>query len=235
MDIVLPTWLGSFYGSAFSFEEYEYRTLQRISANSRSLEPLCIETRWFDYTRLHPLQATFYFAECYRRIYREYSVKQFGRDWNGLKENFFEGREAATVWAMRQYCDRCGYEYSWFIRAMLAFRLDKGEFKNHLPRPCHLLSSDPDELIALEMLWKMTLSGESIRVSTDPYFTVSSWVGSSRQIAHEELLIAQVSKKRVKHYALADLVYRRQVLRFEAVLRNFPNELHDVLKDAEKY
>lgn len=226
MIIILPSWLGSYYGSALSFEEYEYRTLKKIPAEKRRVEVACLKTKWFDYVRLHPLQATYYFAECYRRIYCEISKKYYGNaEARGTREDIMESREATGFWMARQFCDVHGYEYSWFIRHVINLRLSGGDFKQRIPRPCHLVSDNIDELKAIDDAWIEKFDGTTIKHATDPYFCVASWRGTTEQRSHEDFIVGQIKMKRVKHYAVGECVYRLQMLRFERACIEFPDEI----------
>lgn len=227
MDIIQPTWLGSFYGSCLSFEEYEFLTIQKIPADRRRLESRCVETRWFDYVRLHPLQATYWFAECYRRVYREYAAANMGhKNWIGMREDFLQTREAGTIWSIRQFCDLHGFEYLSFIRALLAYRTSTGQFKNYLPRPCHLIGSNEKEIEALIEGFKEEREGV-LTCSVDPFFCVKNWCGDQRQIDHEDYLVNYVRHKLTKHFLLGTLIYQKQVLRFERACLEFPDEITD--------
>lgn len=235
MQILLPTWLGSYPGSALDFDEYEYKTLIKIPMNSRVDEPECMRTRWFDYVRLHPLQATYWFAECYRRIYVEISLKEKGLTTRGGKDDFLQTREATSFWRLREFCDLNGFEYEWFLRQMMNYRTSTGEFKNYLPRPQHLLKPDPAEVQAIIDCWADRLSGNVLMTANDPWFLVSNWEAAPDQVRYEDCLIEQVKRKRIKHYSLSFLVYKKQMLRFERACKEFPDEISDVLRDAEQY
>lgn len=234
MRTLMPYWLGDFYCSALTAEEYEKKTLEFIPADARVLDSQCIQSRWFDYQRLHPLQATYYFVECYSKIYTFFAKKYFGKDQVGIKrKEFLESRERTAFWNARTYCDSLGYEYKWYIGVVMKFLLESGRFKNRLPRPCHLiLQDDVDAMNALNALWQSRFESPTIVFSKDPYFLTSEWVGDPVQIKHEDMIVRQVRKRPVRHYALSSLVYNFQVFRFERAVQEFPDEVYDMQKDA---
>lgn len=228
MEIVLPTWLGSYYGSDLTFEEYEVRTVNYFGHISNTTA-LAMENRWFDYERLHPLQATYYFVECYRRISKSLSKRYFGVESAGCRyEDFLKSQEKTSFWAARGFCDIYGIEYPWFIYTMTEYLLESGKFKNRLPRPQHLVNLD-EESAAMLRLWEMKCDGEVLKFASDPYYKVANWEGHEKQIAHEQFLIRQVKQKRVKHFALASLIYKDQILRFETAAKEFPDDIEEAI------
>lgn len=229
MQILLPTWLGSFEGSDFSLEEYELKVISKIPENVRRREAECFWNRWFDYARLHPMQATFYFAAVFDKVYRESAKKVFAFNARYKPEKL--DRKLKTFWMLRELCDLHGWEYEWFIRTMMEYRLSTGEFKNRLPQPCHLMKQVEEEVESLSTLWA-ELSKDKLIVASDPWYCVKSWVGHAKQRAHEDFLVAQIKRRVVKHYALAELVYKRQVIRFERAVAEFPSEICQAQKDA---
>lgn len=230
MEVVLPTWLGSYYGADFSFDDYERITINKFWQLTRGTST-AMKSRWFDYQRLHPLQATYYFFDCYIKIADQLSKKYFGKSYGNRYKDFVESRERNTIWMLRNFCDLHGFIYSWFLYNMIELRLQTGEFKNRLPRPQHLLKDDKTELEALDELWKGRFSGELIQASIDPYFRVERWCANPVQIQHENMLVHQIMNKRVKHFALKRLVYDLKLLRLERVLQDFPDEIEDMQRD----
>lgn len=234
MQIILPTWLGSYFGADFSFEELEYRTVTTFKEPVRRLELSLYETKWFDYVRLHPLQATYYFYECYRRIHLTFSKRCFGEARYGTKcTDFLESREHSAFWNLRVVADSIGVAYPWLITKAFETRLESGAFKNRLPRPCHLVT--PDEVPLYKELWNQEHDGTVLAMSSDPFFSVRRWVGDASQRRHEDYLVQQVKRKAMKRYALSTLIYEKQVLRLERALVEFPREIEEAQLSAENF
>lgn len=229
MQFCLPTWLGSYQGSDFSLEDYELKVLEKIPEKSRSSEAECLRNRWFDYARLHPMQATYYFVSCFNKVYQALGRKYFAATM--IRRPELAERHLKTFWTLRQICDLNGWKYGWFCLTMLDYRLTSGEFKNHMPQPCHLMKQVDEEVRALNTLWEAYI-GAQMAVSIDPWFSVRSWCGHPKQRAHEDFLVAQVKKKATKHFTIADLIYKRQVLRLERAIQEFPDEVCQAQRDA---
>lgn len=231
MRILLPSWLGKFYGAELSFNEFEFRTITNFKEPVRKFEVDLYNTKWFDYVRLHPLQATYYFVECYRHLYQRYSKQYFGEEKAGMSQaDFLQCREKSSFWAMRISADRIGVPYPWFISKAFEHRLESGEFKNRLPRPCHLAA--PDDLPVFKEMWNQERSGNVLSMALDPFFSIKRWRGETSQRRHEDFLIQQVKRRSVKRFVLATLVYEKQVLRIERAMQEFPDEVADMQYEA---
>ena len=85
----------------------------------------------------------------------------------------------------------------WFIRTMMDYRLTCGDFKNRVPRPCHLLR-DPDEMTAIDLLWNEKINGTAIVLAKDPYFFCNQLGKLKSQQRYEQFLINQIRKKESK-------------------------------------
>lgn len=229
MQILLPTWLGSFEGSGLSLEDYELKVLEKIPENVRRRESECMRNRWFDYARLHPMQATYFFAAVFDKVYRENAKRVFAFDAKYKPEKL--DRKLKTFWMLRSLCDLNGWEYEWFVRTMITYRLTTGEFKNRLPQPCHLMKQVDEEVESLKTLWAEQ-SKDRLLAAIDPWFCVRSWTGHVRQRDHEDFVVAQIKRRVVKHFVIAELVYKRQALRFERAVAEFPSEICQAQKDA---
>ena len=234
MDIILPTWLGSYYGAELSFHELELRTLTTYIEPLRKLDIPLYEHKWFDYVRLHPLQATYYFVDCYRKLYQRASKQFFGKTTQGFRElDFIEGRERLSFWRARLAADSIGVPYPWFISKIFEGKLESGLFKNRLPRPCHLVESG--DLEVLKEMWNLEHNGSVLTMAADPFYNVKRWVGDAAQVRHEDFLIEQVRKRSMKRFALATLIYEKQVLRIERAIKEFPKEIADAQREAESF
>ena len=232
MKILLPSWLGKFYGADFSFEELEYRTITNFKEPVRKFEADLYNTKWFDYVRLHPLQATYYFAECYRHLYTRYSKQYFGEEKVGVKQlDFLQSREKTAFWSARISADKIGVPYLWFISKAFEHQLESGAFKNRLPRPCHLVT--PDDLPIFAEMWKRERSGNVLSMSADPFFCAKRWQGTPEQTRYEDFLVQQVKHRSTKRFVLATLVYEKQALRIERAMKEFPDEIAEAQYEAE--
>lgn len=213
-----PTWLCPFYGANFSFLELEALTVQNIPAEVSRAESGLFDKKWFDYRRLHPMQATLYFSEQYSQAYGKMLVKAFSHKMGysrGIKgKSFLNSRERVTFWKLRQKVDAYGIRYEFFFNFAIDWHFAKGWL--HIPRPSHLLSND--EMFADCILAWESLSKDVIQMAEDNWYCVSNYAGHKDQIAYQNYLIEKIKGKRHKKYALHSLMYRYDALRIETAL-----------------
>ncbi|MCL2874799.1 MAG: hypothetical protein FWF12_00595 [Betaproteobacteria bacterium] len=219
-------WLGNFYGGNLGFLNYEVLTIGHIPHKDLKCEPDLMASKWFDYRRLHPMQATYYFIKCYNNAYREFYRKAVDADRapfvRGIKDHdFLTGKEKLTFWRLRQNCDRVGLPYDFFLRFAMHrhMRLIVCGKKIYAPRPAMFVKNE--DLFADAMIAWEDARKASLRVATDPYYQVSNYTGSGDQEAHEAFVIEQIKERPIKHYALHSAMYFYDVVRIEEALRCF--------------
>lgn len=224
-----PEWLGNFYGGNLGILNYEILTIQNFKHKETRTESELMASKWFDYRRLHPLQATYYFVKCYNDAYRDFYRKAVNADAapfvRGIKDHdFLKAKEKTTFWRLRQVCDSVGLPYDFFLRfAMGRHNRIIGDGKVYAPRPTAFVKND--ELFADAMLeWEGSLLA-SMRVAKDPYYRVSNFVGGRDQIDHEAFVIRQIANRRVPRYSLHAAMYLYDVVRVEEALRFFGESL----------
>lgn len=228
-----PAWLGNFFGGNLGFLNYEVLTIQHINHKEARVEPELMATKWFDYRRLHPMQATYYFVKCYHDAYRDFFRKAIDSARapfvRGIKDHdFLNAKEKMTFWRLRQNCDRLGLPYDFFLRfAMSHHHRMIGDGKVFAPRPNQFVKNEElfaDALIAWENHCKATL-----KVACDPYYRASNYTGSRDQQAHEAFVIGQIKQRSVPRFSLHAAMYLYDVVRIEEALRQFDQQ---VVEDA---
>ena len=224
MTRLTPTWLGSFYGAAFTFLEYEALTVQSIPHADRRNEAHLMRTKWYDYRRLHPLQATFFFVECYARAYGDHlkmafeHKRRFQRGFKG--KSFLESPEKLSFWRLRQVVDKLGIRYEFFMRHAMMWFFKRGWL--HLPRPSHIANND-DLLADVVLAWE-TYCADSIQFPADNWYCVRHFVQHPDQLAFEASLVEQVKRKRNPQFALHTSLYTLDMLRIERAMMEFPEQ-----------
>lgn len=223
-----PYWLGHYFGGALSLPHYEVLTIQHIPAKERKDEASLMRSKWFDYRRLHPMQATYYFVKCYNDAYRDFTRMAIDAERapyaRGIKgHDFLEAREKLAFWRLRRLCDQFGMPYHFFLSfAMRWLHKMVGDGKVYAPRPAMLGKNE--ELIADALLAWEEQCEVSLQIASDAYYRVSNFTGSDDQLAHEAFVIKQIQARRVKHYSLHAALYVYDVVRLEEALRQFPQQ-----------
>jgi hypothetical protein len=221
MDSPSPIWLGPFFGSNFGFYNYEILTIQRISPDLWREESALMRTKWFDYRRLHPLQATYYLAHCYNQSYRQLITmchdRAAGRRMRAFRgSDFLEHRERLSFWRLRQLCDRLGMRYDFLACHAMRWGFKRGWTRG--PRPQHLYTNE--DLIADTVIAWQDECAEILQVARDPWFRVENFTGHADQLEHERFVVGQVARRASRH-ALTAALYAHDAIRVEEAIRAF--------------
>jgi hypothetical protein len=225
MKILLPKFLGKFHGDSWTEKEYDAATLANFSDSAREKESDYFQTKWFDYRRLHPLQATFYWLWCYQDAYQDYIHKYVDMESyeKGIRSDFLNSKEKNAIWRARRYCDRNGIPYDVFIRTRFQQKEDEWRAKNFFPRPKDMLPSlglTVEEESAC-CNWEEPLI---IRWAVDPIYQINAWRGLECQLAYEYYLVEKMQQRRCKAFlghVLHTAIYVRKQLRIETAILNF--------------
>ena len=219
-----PKWLGNFYGGNLGFLNYEVLTIQHIPRKELRCEAELMGVKWFDYRRLHPMQATYYFVKCWTDAYRSFVRRNLDAERapyvRCVKErDFLDAKEKLSIWRLRQKLDRLGMRYDFFLmfalRWFYRFKGDNGAI--YAPRPSHMASND-DLLSDAIIAWEEQCA-TSLQFARDPYFRVANFNGCDTQRAHEAFVLQQIKKRRVPHFALHAAMYLYDVVSVEEAVR----------------
>lgn len=225
-----PTWLENFYGANLGFLNYEVLSIQHIPARELAKETELMESKWFDYRRLHPLQATYYFVKCYTDAYRAFCKKAIDHETapyvRCIKEHdFLKAREKMSFWRLRAACDQVGIRYDFFLTFAMNwfYRFVGQDGKVYPPRPSHFAKNEElfaDAVIAWEEQCRV-----SLQVAKDPYYRISNFAGRKAQQDHEAFVLRQIGQRAVTRYSLHAALYVYDVVRIEEALRSFESKV----------
>jgi hypothetical protein len=228
----IPKHLEGFHGSNLGSLNYEILSIQNFKHKDVAYEPQLMLTKWFDYRRLHHIQATYYFMKCYMTAYREFirtSVDAARAPYvRCIKEHdFLEAREKLSFLRLRQMADTLGIPYDFFIgRAMsLHYRMcsperKKGERQSvYAPRPSHIGSNE--ELIGkIITAWERQCEAY-MNVAKDPFYKIKNFIGAPDQLAHEAWVIKQIKNRTHPKFALHNALYKSDTVRIEEAIQHF--------------
>jgi hypothetical protein len=194
--------LGEFDGANLSRETADELSIARIKHALLKNEAQLYNTKWYDYRRLHPTVATYYFVHCYGGAYRDAIRKAFdarGADYRkGATGDFLDKGERNTFWKLRQIADGFGMPYRPFLRAAIDYYLDQTGW-THVPRPCHLLAPAP--LDAAHAAWQEDCKNR-LQLPADPFFTVEGFIDHPYQVECEAWLIENALSRHNPKFAL---------------------------------
>lgn len=217
-----------FYGQSFTNEDCDILTVSHINQKLTKVEPTLKNSCWFDYRFLHPMKATYLFADCYVKAYKR-SVEMCV-DINkapyvkGLKSEDFLECDKATIsgfWTARQKADLEGIPYDFWNN-----KAQKYAYENlwvRFPRPVHLYSEDMVNYIRSEWI---SLNEASPVLPINPFFKENQddkldvWIKSLVYLRHNpefflSTLLRQgfLTEERLKEL-FSDELARRALLAF---------------------
>lgn len=228
IQTLLPTWLQTTFGVDKSLEECEVLMISSFTPVQRANESVLFGVKWFDYRRLHPIQADYYFWGQYKELavrWLEFTEgKASSRYRKGARNDFLASRESVCVNQLRRHADSIGCEYRAFLELLEGClkELHKLEGK-YYPRPAQflLLAKDKDLMAEIKrQFW----TGDETYFAKDPFFSPTRFVGDNDQIAYENYLVNRV-KRTVsdfqKELVLGTIMYKHNALRIERALQEF--------------
>lgn len=223
-------WSGNYYGSRLNPDHYEILTIQHVPNKERKDESALMQSKWFDYRLMHPMQATYYFVQCYRNAYRDFMRRTMNHEAapfaKAIKErDFLDSREKLSFWRLRQLVDKLGMRYDFFLHhAMSHMHKMIGSGKVYAPRPAHL-GKDEVLMERVVMAWD-DLCASSMQVAQSVSYRVSEFDHpmSVHQRAHEQFVIAQLLRRKHPHFGLHAALYLYDVVSIEAALQAFDQQ-----------
>lgn len=226
-------WLGSFKGAELSYLECEALALKWEAAQCLA-QWKATDTIWFDYVRLHPVKAFYFFVDSYSRQYGRYLEENIDMGMKyarGLKGEVMEHRELRSLLSLKLEADKRGMPY----RTFLAYAFDYFRLQGWTrpPRPSHIVNS-AECLEFVEQQWA-ELATDMTVYAADTWFQAPEWVGHHHQQRYEKWIVQAIKQRERKEVALASALYSMQALRFEAALDHFPDLVHEAIAWADKF
>lgn len=188
--------LGSFFGAHKTPLMLERLTFTRIPHERLECERTLFSHKWFDYRFMSPALATYYYAHCYRGVYRRIWERHLDRKSaqyaKGIKTEdvFDDANTLSACWRGRQVADALGVPYDLYIE--LAMTKAMSWQRKYLPRPQQLYS---DQIIeAVKEGWDDRTKGRFF-VATDPRYRLDQWAATPAQLAHESWAATQIARR----------------------------------------
>lgn len=226
------TWLGRFVGSQLDHDHCELLAIQHISHKLLRAESELFGLKWFDYRHIHATKATYYFAHLYNEahkrmigIAKDIEAAPYFRALKGT--DFLEGREKLSLWKLRQAIDTLGMRYEFFWFEAVNWYVNAGW--QQPPRPQHLLHNE-EMLKAVMERWE-EYCGVSLELPKDPFYRVKNFVGHRDQLAFEDWILRRVMRRPQPKYALRTIIYDRDMLRVEELMRQVSTGLVETVID----
>ena len=172
--------------------EWDLITLEHLTTEDCIGEAELYLTKWFDYRRMHPMQATFEFIVQYSNEHRHQVARRLdvhtarGLNLDVMKKG---GSHLPKFWAARRIADRMGVRYDEYC----AYACDVAErCWKHLARPSDLTNSFLVE--SVQERWVEMLLGKII-YPRDEFYEVGNWRDHPDQQAWQTFVQAQVETR----------------------------------------
>lgn len=167
--------------------EWDLLTAEKIPSLTGEAE--LYATKWFDYRRMHPMQATFEFAHEYAEAHRHQYARRIDiHEARALNLQPIEQGEKhlLELWKGRRMADQLGIRYKEYC--MYACDVAERSWK-HLARPTDLVNSFLVEKV--KDLWLQMLL-VTIIYPEDEFYQMRNWVAHPDQVAwqiwvHEQI------------------------------------------------
>lgn len=220
-----------FYGCDLPAKMLEMKGM-RIDPEHREGEAHLMRVRWFDYRQMHPVTATYFFAECYRlqtaKFYEQMvDIRTVEEARAFTPDDIFMSRDLTAMWLAR----RCADEHSLPYPFVLRFAQDRffARTQHNFPRPNQLYGEEFE--IDLLAAWRELLA-RSLTVAESPRYRMKAWQGALDQAQHVKFVVDQIRARPAPRHRLIARMLRDDVLSVGIAASQFSEQ--EAL-DAERY
>lgn len=199
------------------------------------------QTKWFDYRRMTPLQATVEYIKAYEEVYRMIYARELDierakyvkvYDPIGLFTDLRYGKTKAKArltgyWKGRQIADALGIPYAIYIENVMTYRLRRWQ-RTHLPSPSLLYHEYDVE--KMQIRWEEMQAGR-LYLPEDPAFLVQNYQNLPYQNDFHEWLFKQANMRTDRAWNMAEMI-QRDFLPIDKVAERVEP---DVYQQVERY
>lgn len=184
-----------FYGSGLTRRQYEAFTLMQVSPGDREGEADLIRSRWFDYSLMHPAEATYLYAHLYKEQTKAFCEAYIDARTSDAARAFtpddiFHSRDITGMWLARRCADALGVPYEFALRFASLRALNRTY--RCFPRPNQLYGEEFET--DLKAAWEESLAS-SLRYSRDERFKARNYAGSQVQKGHMAFVVSQIKRR----------------------------------------
>lgn len=199
--------------------------LTHIPAEHRATEAKIQTERWFDYRPMTAAEATYEFAECFRRQYLESykqtkDIRTVGKINPFAPADIFKSPDIIPMWLARQAADSIGVKYEFYLHYVFNEFTRRG-WKN-LPRPNQIYGEEV--VMSIDISWKQRCK-DILQLAENNFFTTQYYVGHPDQTAYYEHLGRSIRGRQHSHYAVNTLLTKK-IIPAEVVVAMFGTEVY---------
>ena len=171
-------------------DEFMFRC---INKDHQGDELALMRAKWFDYRFLHPVIATYTYAQAYEATYKRILRANFGRKVPRVFKSYdlskVDRPTLAGLWRGRQHADALCVPYDVYVDLAMRARLDYWD-RTSMPRATHLYG---DLVIERVIAGWDELQAGRLHYGAHQEFRTHRFVGTSAQLDHHEWLFGQAA------------------------------------------
>ena len=237
-----------YVGSFKSSEQYSLNVLLSIDAKLTHGESDLFVTKWWDYKRLHPMDATFIFAHYYAEQMKTEMNRRKGHNRRGyykaLKSPSLlkcSKKEITGIWKARQKADELGIPYDFYCAAATKYA-DKFKWK-HLPRPWQMYGQS-SKYVGEE--WYKTMvqyitdawaerTAAEPQFSKDDFYKIENFSKHVYQVRHQLAVLTYIDTLQSKHIAMYSFIHKDKILIPGMVKAYYREDAPDLLERVARF
>jgi len=182
-----------------------------IDRNLLARERELLNTKWFDYRLMSPIDTTLTFIKAFYTVYKRSWAREISAEESERRHGLRPGRlptDPATltsVWKARQFADSLCAPYELFLDATFRLWLDAG---HRLPRPNQIYAADWEKNIKEKVVGRLLeLSESTPQWSRLPQYRSDASVATALRDQHVAWCLHQLKLHHGKPYQVARAVY----------------------------
>lgn len=218
-----------FIGQGLDQAAFDEKAVRFIRKDWLDREVPLFSTKWFDYRRMHPTEATYLYADhliqAYRNAYRRNIDSRRGEHVRPFpKLDLFDNPKAtiSAVWRGRQCADAIGMPYDLYLSQAYQFATRYWQQK-HLPRPSQLYN-DTRVVDPMVEYWNERKKAV-LHFATSEHYKNDAYVGTAAQNAHHEWLMEHASVNGGSPNLVGRFVFKEAVLPESKAVARFGSEV----------
>jgi hypothetical protein len=214
-----------FYGSDLSVDELEILSLTTIHHSNLGNESLAMQNKWFEYRLWPNMKATYYFADCYIKAYKNHFATTKDREIAKLVPAFnhedpMRTKQRTNLHLARQAFDMIGVRYDFGIAFVMKRFCERG-WKS-MPRPNQLYGEET--VLDIKDYWDIECRSK-LQIPKSEFFGNDNYVGHVIQKQYHDWIEGQIKSRGNAYMSLGQIVYVDKVMPEKVAIDKFGKEL----------
>lgn len=228
-----------------TLKDLDHKTILFVDSKLLAEECSLYASKWWDYKPLHPLEATYEYAEQFKlavkRSIRKRKCIWMGLNYKGLKEDDFLLCSKSVItglWKGRQMADRHGIPYDFYCSE--AIRYSEQRNYTFIPHPNQMYKvrstykKDVSMVTHIVDAW-VTANINRLFYAQSKFYSIDAYQRNRHWVEHQLYLVDLINTRSIpKYLIIGDLVYKKRMLD-EQTVKNSIQGGDYLLKAAKQY